>query len=147
MKTRAEKIDELLRSKCALLEDIGVLLREQETCLDKKQLKAVSSKCREVDTLIKKLESIDHQVTSLEKFVGNSDPQKDIAQNESTARLTVKISRQAEENKHLMDKLVDRALNGRNIIKKALESTVAAGRITGYRPNQPTRSLYLDKRN
>ena len=139
-----EKMKSLLQSKCLILENIGECLHEEEGLLKAGNARAITAKCVEVDSLLKKLENINGRIESLEssdnEFSSNT-PDEDLK------HLLIRIIRQAEFNRLLMDSLVDRALKSRDNIKKELDCTVAGSRISGYRPFSGKRPIYLDRRN
>jgi hypothetical protein len=138
------KLKSLLQSKSLLLEDIEGLLRQEEGLLEAGKPKAISAKCNEVTSLTKKLENINSSIASFDTSLYH---QLDGAEDQSLRLLSIKIARQMETNRLLMESLVDRALKSRDKIRRKLDDTVFASQISGYKPYTGNSPIYLDRRN
>ena len=105
------KLKSLLQSKSLLLEEIEGLLRQEQKLLVEGKPKAISAKCDEVTLLTKKLENINSRIACLETSL--YDQSKNPA-DQDLKNLSIRIARQTETNKLLMESLVDHALKSRH---------------------------------
>lgn len=138
------KLKSLLQSKSLLLEDIEGLLRQEQRLLVEGKPKAISAKCDEVTLLTKKLENINSRIACLEASLCN---QSKNPEDQDLKNLSIKIARQTETNKLLMESLVDHALKSRDETQRKLDDTLVASQISGYKPFARKNPIYLDKRN
>jgi hypothetical protein len=94
--------------------------------------------------LTEKLENIDSRIACFETSL--YDHSKD-ADDKNLRNLSIKMARQTETNRLLMESLVDSALKSHDEIRRKLDDTVVASRISGYKPFTGKNPIYLDKRN
>lgn len=138
------KLKSLLQSKSLLLEEIEGLLRQEQKLLVEGKPKAISAKCDEVTLLTKKLENINSRIACLETSL--YDQSKNPA-DQDLKNLSIRIARQTETNKLLMESLVDHALKSRHETRRKLNDAVVASPISGYKPYSGKKPIDLDSRN
>ncbi len=133
----------LMLSKFALLERMEGLLDDQRRDLAADDIVRLIRACDEIDKIIAEIRIVDERLADL---APDGCPERSGFE-EDVDEVSSRIMELSAKNKAAIEELL-RKLSARQAgVKIELDGTVAMSQISGYRPYEIRRPVYLDSRN